>query len=44
LDPAFLQLAYISRTTEPFDEDELFQLIDLAKNNKARGPGLPRIL
>jgi hypothetical protein len=38
LDPAFLQLAYISRATEPFEEDELFQLIDHSqKNNKARG-------
>lgn len=38
MEPQFLQLAYISRATEPFEEDELFELIDHSqKNNKARG-------
>jgi hypothetical protein len=37
LEPTFLQLAYLSRATEPFEEDQLFQLIDHSqKNNKAQ--------
>lgn len=38
LEPTFLQLAYLSRAAEPFEEQELFQLIDHSqRNNKARG-------
>ncbi|HYX32298.1 MAG TPA: BLUF domain-containing protein [Oligoflexus sp.] len=38
METKFFQLAYLSRATEPFEEAELFQLIDHSqKNNKAKG-------
>jgi len=38
LEQKILQFAYLSRATEPFEEAELFQLIDHSqKNNKPKG-------